>query len=259
MTSLNGPERISPIPLLKFSRSLSSLVFCLLALLPCPAPAQLLVAAASDLARLQAPLARAYHEFSGQTIRLVLGSSGNLSRQIEQGAPYDVFLSANEQFVKDLAAAGKVSAASVRPYARGRLALWSRDGSVRSLQDLTRPGLRHLALANPKHAPYGLIAKQALENQGLWEALESRIVYAESVRQALQFAESGNAEAALLAWSLVFDRKAILLPESWHSPLLQACGIVAGSSRPRDAARFLEFLTSERGLALLLSYGLFPP
>ena len=117
--------------------------------------------------------------------------------------------------------------------------------------------VRRLSLPNPAHAPYGVAARQALEKEGAWKSLEPRIVYAKNVRQALQFAESGNVDAAITAWSLVFDRGGILIPAGLHAPIRQAGGVVASSSNRVLAARFLDYLSSPDGLALLSRYGLF--
>jgi molybdate transport system substrate-binding protein len=181
-----------------------------------------------------------------------------LARQIEQGAPYDVYLSANERFVADLAASGHLVPGTVRVYAVGRIALWSQEGVVRSLDGLDSARVRHVAIANPSHAPYGQAAKEALENKQLWRKLERKIVFGENVRQALQFAESGNADAAITAWSLVFASGGVLLPQVLHSPIRQGAGAVAGSRHPEWAARFLEFLTGPDAQKLLRQYGFFP-
>ena len=117
--------------------------------------------------------------------------------------------------------------------------------------------MRRLSLPNPAHAPYGVAARQALEKEGTWKNLEARVVYAENVRQALQFAESGNVDAAITAWSLVFDRGGILIPAGLHAPIRQAAGVVASSSNRALAARFLDYLSSPEGRALLSRYGLF--
>lgn len=222
-------------------------------------PPELLVAAATDLSAVQVPLTQAFERATGVRVRFVLGASGMLTRQIEQGAPYDVFLSANEKFVSDLAASGRLVQDSVQIYTLGRLALWSKDGSIRRLADLRSPRILHVAIANPAHAPYGAAARQALESQGLWKELQSRIVYGENVRQALQYAESGNAEAVITAWSLLFNRGGILLADNLHSPIRQSCGIVASTRHPAAARRLLEFLTGEPGRKILESNGLFPP
>lgn len=178
-----------------------------------------------------------------------------LARQIEYGAPYDVYLSANERFVVDLAAQGKLDPKSVRVYGLGRVAIWSKDRSIGKLSDLG--SVRRLSLPNPAHAPYGVAARQALEKEGTWKSLETRIVYAENVRQALQFAESGNVDAAITAWSLVFDRGGILIPAGLHAPIRQAAGVVAASPNRALAFRFLDYLSSPDGRALLSRWGLF--
>lgn len=174
-----------------------------------------------------------------------------LARQIENGAPYDVYLSANEEFVTGLAARGRVLPGSVCVYMVGRLGLWSKDGKIRELKQLTDPRVRHLAIPNPAHAPYGMAAKEALTRMGLWRALEGRVVYAENVRQAFEYASSGNAEAVITAWTMVFDRGGILIDSAWHAPLRQSGAVVSTSQQPRAAQRLLDFLMSARGQALL--------
>ena len=211
--------------------------------------ADLLIAAASDLAPLAPQLERAYKE----KIRFTLASSGSLKQQIENGAPFDVFLSANEQYVKDLVAAGL--ATDVTIYAIGRIALWSPNGSVKSLADLKKTSVTHLAIPNPQHAPYGVAARQALESQGVWKDVEPKIVYGENVRQALQFAESGNVEAVITSWTLLIG-KGTLLPAEWHSPIRQTGAVVKSSAQPEAAGRFLKFLLSAEAQKILNDGGL---
>jgi molybdate transport system substrate-binding protein len=244
---------LSTILLSNFSHVLST---CLADQSPSP---ELLVAAAADLAPLQEPLTRAFERASGIRLRFVLGSSGMLSRQIEQGAPYDVFLSANENCVAELTGAGRLAPDSVRTYASGRIALWSKDGRIQRLEDLRSPRVLHLAIPNPVHAPYGAAAKEALVNQGLWKELQPRVVFGENVRQAFQYAQSGNSEAVITAWSLVFSQGGILLPEKLHSPIRQSGGIVASTRQAAAARRFLDFLTGPEGQRILQAGGLFPP
>ena len=149
----------------------------------------IIVAAASDLA----PIEQQMKDLAPKLpLKFVFGSSGQLASQIRGGAPYDVYLSANLDFVRALETEGRLVVGSVRQYARGRLALYSRDGKVTTLEQLA--GVRNIAIANPAHAPYGVAAKQVLP-----AGLGKKIVYAENVRQALQFAESGNAEAAIVS------------------------------------------------------------
>jgi molybdate transport system substrate-binding protein len=186
-------------------------------------------------------------------LQFSFGSSGLLARQIANGAPFDVYLSADERFVRQLADEGKIAPASVKVYAIGRLALWSKHG-YRTLDDLRRPEVRHVAIANPDHAPYGVAAREALRNAGLWPAVERKIVFGENVRQALQFAETGNADAALVAYSLVVKR-GVLVPASLHQPIRQAAGVVAASRQGALARRFLDFLLSPAGKAVLAQAG----
>ena len=208
--------------------------------------AELLVAAASDLApaveRLQAGFPAA---------KFVLGSSGTLARQIDNGAPFDVLLAANEQYARDLAAKGKVRPESVFVYAVGRLGL----AGAPDLAALADPKVRRIAMANPLHAPYGVAARQALEKRGLWAAVEKKIVYGENVRQALQFYESKNVDAVLTSWTLVKD-KGVKLPAEWHAPVRQAAAAV--TAKP-EARAFLDYLRSEKARAILADCGLEVP
>ena len=217
------------------------------------------VAAAADLAPLEPALVRLYRQSTGASLAITLGSSGMLAAQIRQGAPYDVYLSANEDLVMDLARGGFVSSTSVRTYATGRLGLWSADGSIPGITELAGAKVRFLTLPNPKHAPYGTAAVEALRSQRLWNRLAPKVVYGENVRQAFEFASTGNADAVITSWTLVFDKGGILLPETWHRPIRQAAGVVAASPRQQAAQRFLDLLLSAEGQALLQRYGLFPP
>src|SRR5580658_3531276 len=211
--------------------------------------ADLLIAAASDLAPIAPKLEKAYPE----KIRFTLASSGSLKQQIENGAPFDVFLSANEQYVKDLAAAGLVT--DTTNYAIGRIALWSPNGSVTSLADLKKNTVIHLAIPNPQHAPYGVAARQALESQGVWKDVEPKIVYGENVRQALQFAESGNVDAVITSWTLLIG-KGTLLPAEWHAPIRQTGAILKSSGHQEEARKFLKFLLSPETQKILNNGGL---
>jgi len=249
--------------LLSSSRTLA--LAALLAFAPgCPAPRPssnsetLLVAAAGDIAGMGKPLSDAFQKATGNPVKMVFAASGMLARQIEQGAPYDVYLSANEEYVRRLASAGKLDPATVSAYAVGRLGLWSASGSVQDLKQLTAGNIKRIAIANPAHAPHGIAAREALQKTGLWNQLQPKLIYAENVRQALQFAESGNADVALTAWSLVFDRGGSLVSAGTHAPIRQTGAVLAGSKNPALAREFLRFLTSPAGRAVLAAHGLVP-
>jgi molybdate transport system substrate-binding protein len=242
-----APPLISTVLLSNFSVSLSRL-----------SAQDLLVATASDLAPAKNALETGFRK-TGGGVTVTLGSSGMLAAQVRQGAPYDVYLSANERFVRELEESGHVLADSVRVYANGRLGLWSRDGSIRSVAELAGSRVRHVAIANPRHAPYGMAAKEALGDQGLWDKVKPKVVFGENVRQAFEFADGGNAEAVITSWTLVHDKGGILLPEAWHQPIRQAGGIVRASRRQEAARRFLDFLAGPEGRRILRRYGLFEP
>jgi molybdate transport system substrate-binding protein len=222
------------------------------------------VAAASDLQAAFGELAEAFQRQSGVPVDFVAGSSGNLARQIRQGAPFDVFLSADRARVRELAEEGIVRPESVRAYAIGSLVVAVSQASgvaVASLDDLARPEVKRIAIANPDHAPYGAAARQALQRAGLWEALEPRLAMAETVRQALQFVQTGNAEAGLVGRAIADVPGIAVVPvdPGLHDPIVQALGIVAASRRGGEAGRFAAFLLGPDGQKILARKGFKPP
>ncbi|MBE0658340.1 MAG: molybdate ABC transporter substrate-binding protein [Bryobacteraceae bacterium] len=194
---------------------------------------------------------------TGLRVRFSLGSSGMLARQIANGAPFDAYLSANEGFVRELTASGDLDALTVKNYATGRLGLWSANGKVKTISDLY--ALRSVAIANPKHAPYGMAADEMLRQESSFGQLQAKLVLAENVRQAFEFARTGNADAVITSWTLLHDKGGILLPDSGHKPIRQSGGVVKGSKNQAAARRFIEFLTGPKGQAILQAGGLFPP
>lgn len=228
-----------------------------------PAP-PLMVAAASDLQTVMPDLARRFQTETGRKVEFVLGSSTNLALQIRQGAPFDVFLSADRSRVEALAKDGLVRPDSLRPYAVGSVALVvHRDtaASITAPADLTRPEVRHVAIANPQFAPYGAAAKQALESAGVWDAIQPKLVLAETVRQALQFVQSGNAEAGLVGKAIADVPEVVVHPiaPDQHRPIVQALGVVAASKQAEAAERFAAFVLGPEGQSALASHGFQPP
>jgi molybdate transport system substrate-binding protein len=222
------------------------------------------VAAASDLQRVLATLADRFTAATGVTVTPVIGASGQLAQQIRQGAPFDVFLSANMGFVRDLAKEDLIEPETVRTYARGRLVLViNRDSAVtvEGLADLARPQVKRVAIANPELAPYGLAARQALQKAGLWEGLKPKLVQAESVRQALQYVQTGNAEAGLVAHSVagVPEIRPVEISAALYEPVLQGLGVVARSGHGESARQFTRFLLGPEGQQVLASFGFDPP
>lgn len=228
------------------------------ALLAACAPQQqdsLLVAAASDLAGAMPELAAAFEEESGTRVVATLGSSGQLAQQVLQGAPVDVFLSADAAWVERLEAAGRVHGASSRVYAHGVVVLLAGRVATppQSVAELAQPSYTRIALANPEHAPYGRAARQALEQAGVYDAVRERLVFAENVRQTVQFAETGAVDVALSALSLMDSTRHrwIVVPDGAFPRLVQTAAVVAGRPQPDAAGEFVAFMTGPRGREIL--------
>ena len=225
-----------------------------------PAVEPLRIAAASDLQLVMPILIERFRSASGIDAVATFGSSGQLAQQIRQGAPFDVFLSANRKFVVDLTTDKAIDPLSVRDYAIGALVLVVRNDladKIKTLADLRHSSVNKVALANPDTAPYGAAAKEALTHVGLWQELEPKRVQAETVRQALQFVQTGNAEAALVGSAIakVDGVRAFPIDPAHYETLWQSVGVATISKRPRDASAFSEFLRGIEGQKVLAAAG----
>lgn len=224
-----------------------------------------MVAAASDLAFAFQEIGASYEKATGQKVIFSFGSTGLLERQIVEGAPFDVFAAADVSFVDDAVKAGACVASSKEIYAIGRLALVAAPRApfaAVNISDLADERITKVAIANPQHAPYGRAAQQALERAGVWNVVKPKLVYGENVHQALEFAQSGNADAALVALSLAAGRadRATPVPLEMHDPIAQALAVCSrNATAARMAERFCAYVTSPDGLALLQKYGFSPP
>jgi molybdate transport system substrate-binding protein len=224
----------------------------------------LTVFGAADLAFAFKDLVPLFEKSTGAKVTLVLGSTGNLAKQIEHGAPADVFFAANMSFVADLRAKGVVIPETLALYAQGRIVLaTSRKSSIRlaRLEELTRPEIRKIAIANPAHAPYGRAAQEALEALGLWAGLKPKLVYGENIRHALQFIETGSVEAGIVALSVanVPDVHYVVIDPTLHGPLNQGAAVVRRSVRPELALAFLQFVNGPEGRPIMKRYGFLLP
>jgi molybdate transport system substrate-binding protein len=233
---------------------------------PAGAQPELKVAAAADLAFAFKDVGAAYTKKTGQAVTFSFGSTGLLAKQIAEGAPFDVFAAANVSFADDAVKSGACAADTKALYAIGRITLWSKAGMEppKSLADLADPKWAKIAIANPEHAPYGRAAKDAMIKAGVWDKVQSRVVYGENVQQTLQFAQSGNVEVAIVALSLatVTDGGAyVTVPAEAHERIDQA--LVACKGRAAavsdDARRFVAFVGSEDGRAVMRRYGFLLP
>lgn len=262
--------------LARWRRRSSGMLLGLILGLLAPAPPVLAappaIAAASDLQFALTTLAEDFGTREGSSVRLVFGSSGNFVQQIRAGAPFELFFSADEAYVKTLVDAG-LTLGEGEVYGVGRLALLlpkdsplAEDASLADLSLALREGrLGRLALANPEHAPYGRRAEETLRARGLWAQLvaERRLLLGENVAQAAQFVLDGGADAGLVAWSLVraptiaTRARHVLLPESTHAPLIQRMVLLTGAG---DTARaFYAFIGTPEARAVLATYGFTVP
>jgi molybdate transport system substrate-binding protein len=227
------------------------------------------VAAAADLSAALPEIAAQYKKQTGQDVKLTFGSSGNLSNQIQNGAPFDVFLSADEDYPKRLVAAGLADKDTLYRYAVGRLVLWVPAGTSLDLpklgiQALLDPSIKKIAIANPQHAPYGRAAEATLKHFGIYEQVSATLVLGENVSQAAQFVESGNAQAGLIALSHALAPAMKGKGQYWTVPIeayptLNQAAVALSRSRQRAAAKnFLQFLRSFEATSLLRSYGFSP-
>jgi molybdate transport system substrate-binding protein len=228
------------------------------------AAASFKVAAAADLVFAFGEVGKEFERRTGQPVTFSFGSTGQLAKQIAEGAPFDLFAAANISFVDDVVRAGACDPATKSLYARGRVAVWTRNGipRVQRIEDLAEPRFSKIAIANPEHAPYGRAAKEALQRTGTWEKVSGRIVYGENVQQTLKFAQSGNADATIVALSLASvatDGELLLIDQAFHRPIDQALVVCKNGHSAARAATFVSFVGSAAGRAIMRRYGFIPP
>jgi molybdate transport system substrate-binding protein len=227
------------------------------------------VAAASDLTFAMTEIAANFEKATGCTVRLSMGSSGNFLTQIENGAPFDVFFSADIAYPKKLEAEGLAAPGSTYLYAIGKIVLWTRKDSrvdvSKGLSVLRDPAVRKIAIANPEHAPYGRAAEEALRHAGVYDAVKDRLVLGENISQAAEFVESGNADAGIVALSLVVSPamkdkgRAWNIPENLYAAIQQGVVVVRASKNPQGANQFLDYIKLPSTAALLERYGFVLP
>ena len=231
---------------------------------PATPPRHVAIAAASDLRfALDAIVAALRQEAPDLAVDVTYGSSGTLYAQLVNHAPHDMFLSADREYPRRLAEKGLTLAGSEFVYGIGRLALWV-PGSISGeagIPLLTQPSIAHIAIANPEHAPYGDAARQALQSAGIWDRVSSRLVFGENISQTLQFAETGNVDAAIVALSLSVTSKGrwVLISDQLHKPLNQALAVVRSTRHETEARRFASFVNSTQGRQVMRKYGFILP
>lgn len=243
------------------------LVGCLAMAGPAQAGQKITVAAAADLKFAMDEIILAFQRANpGDQVDVVYGSSGKFRTQIEQGAPYDLFFSADIAYPRALETAG-FAATQTRPYALGRLVLWSPalDAGGMKLADLTAPGNTRIAIANPRHAPYGKRAEEALRAAGVWEQVAGKLVMGENIAQTAQFVQTGNAQIGLIALSLALSPELAgkgryaLVPDSLHLPLEQGFIVTRRAAGNGLAHRFAEHMGKPEARAVMVRYGFVLP
>ena len=226
---------------------------------------EITVAAAADLQFAMQDVAARFQKETGKTVKLTYGSSGNFFQQIQNGAPFDVFFSANLDYAKKLDAAGLTEPGSYYPYAKGKIVIWVRNDSKLDLssgmQALLDPSIKKIAVANPEHAPYGQAAVAAMQNDKIYEKVKDKFVLGENISQTASFVVSGGADVGIVALALALSPnmkdkgRYVEVPAGEYPPIEQACVILASSKNKETARQFLAFIKTPAIGDLLRRYG----
>jgi molybdate transport system substrate-binding protein len=224
------------------------------------ASSEVTVATAANLTTAVAALGKEFEEQTGIHPVFSFASTAELTAQIEQSAPFDVFLAADSEHAEKLDREGFLTPGTRAVYAIGVLALWvpaSSGAHIDSLAGLTQPGIKVIAVAKPELAPYGQAAVEALQHAGIWERVQPKIVYAENISVAKQYGAAGNADAVFTAYSLVLNEsgQVIQVDGSLHRPITQEASVIAKSAHPAEARKFLDFILKGAGRETLKHYG----
>ncbi|BCU06430.1 molybdate ABC transporter substrate-binding protein [Allochromatium tepidum] len=228
---------------------------------------KLTIAAAADLKFAMDEIVTAFkQDHPADQIDVIYGSSGKFHTQIQQGAPYDLYFSADIAFPRALAEQGH-AASEVKPYAVGRIVLWSPslDAGQMTLESLTDPAITRVAIANPKHAPYGKRAEEALRSAGLWDKIEPKLVYGENIAHTAQFVQTGNAQVGIIALSLALNPEPAdkggywLIPDDLHEPLEQGFIITERAANNALAKSFADYMSGPESRRIMTHYGFVLP
>ncbi len=222
------------------------------------AKGQVTVAAASDLAKAFEEVGKAFQKKTGIKPVFRFGSSGLLAQQVRELAPFDVYASANVTFVDQVIESGACLGDTRRLYAVGRIVVWSRNHQITSLAELAEPRFHKLSISHPDHAPYGKAAKEALESTGVWDQVKDKVVYGENVRQTLQWAQTGDVDASIVALSLATVTEGgnmFTIDDKLHKPLLQALAVCKHGGAVDNGRAFAEFVGSPEGVAIMRQFG----
>jgi molybdate transport system substrate-binding protein len=224
---------------------------------------ELIVAAAADLVFAFREIAPVFERENQVKVTLTFGSTGQLAQQIQHGSPADVFFAANVASMDDLRAMGAILADSMETYAQGQIVLATQSSRppLSTLRDLTRDDVKRVAIANPAHAPYGMAAREALASAGVWGQVQPKLVYGENIRQALQFLQTGNVDAAILALSVaqVPEIQFTQVDPGLYKPIIQAAAVTARSRHADLARAFIRFVNGPQGRPIMKRFGFILP
>jgi molybdate transport system substrate-binding protein len=250
---------------MKLRRSIGILILATAFLSQFGAAQEITVAAAADLQSAMQEMANRFQKESGKTVKVIYGSSGNFFQQIQNGAPFDIFFSANLDYPKKLEAAGLIERSSYYQYARGKIVIWvPKDSKIdlnAGLKALLDPRVKKIAIANPQHAPYGQAAVSAMQKEGIYEKAKDKFVLGENISQTASFVVSGSADIGVVALSLALSpnmkdkgRYADISADE-YPPIEQACVILSSSKNKELAQQFLSYLKSAAVAEILARYG----
>lgn len=225
---------------------------------------EITVAAAADLVLAFKDIGELYEKETGNKVKLIFSSSGTAREQIENGAPYDVYASANIKFVDDLINKDKIIPDTKQLYAIGRIGIATNIDSklkVNDVKDLLKDDFKKIAIANPDHAPYGTASKEALQSLGLWEGLKDKMVYCKDIQDVLALIKSGNVEAGFISLSVYKKDQMnfMLIDDKLHKPLKQAMAVVKGTKNESISRDFIKFVNGKEGREIMKKYGFVLP
>jgi molybdate transport system substrate-binding protein len=226
---------------------------------------EITVAAAADLQFAMQDVAARYQKETGKSVKAIYGSSGNFFQQIQNGAPFDIFFSANLDYAKKLEASGLTDPGSYYPYAKGKIVIWVRNESKLNLSTGMKvfldPSVKKIAVANPQHAPYGQAAVAAMQTENIYEKVKDKFVLGENISETASFVVSGSADVGIVALALALSPnmkdkgRYVEVPTSEYPPIEQACVVLASSKNKEAARQFLLFVRTAAIADVLRSYG----
>mgnify|MGYP000704603118 CR=1 FL=1 len=234
-----------------------------------PAPTKtanetIVVSAAADLTFAFQEIGGLFGQETGVKVVFNFGSTGLLAQQIEQGAPVDLFAAANVAFVEDLEKRGRILPDTKALYAQGRITIWTPEDSpfqFTRLEDLNRPDIKYVAIANPDHAPYGIAAREAMQSAGVWDVLQPKLVLGDNAMTTLQYAQRGDVDVAIVPLSLSVEQKGryVLIPNELHKPINQALAVIKETKHESAARAFAQFINGPQGRPIMRKYGFILP